>query len=581
MRKIHVLESKDTIEDGDLNLQTERIENHRAQLTIEIEEDQLETAKQKAARQISQRVRIKGFRKGKAPYRLVAQYVGEAAILEEAVESLGDDLYKQALQESEVTPYGPGAFEDFKIEPAPTFVFSVPLQPEVDLNNYQDVRVDFEEPEVDEEDVEQALQQLRMRELEVLDAECKVAELGNRVRVAVDSEFVDGEEPDDDEPEPVDDDEDQPDGDEDADGESQDAAANKDDDMPYVPRKGDTFVHEENIAVILDPNEDPFIDGFVDAIVGAELGSDILFELTIPDDDSDMTIINRRVSFVVTLKQIESIRIPELDDAFAENISKNRGDEVTDLAGLRLSIREDLEKAALEQAESQYSGQVLEQIVEGAEIRYPQLMLGERVDDMIDEFAENLKRQNLSLDDYVRHTGNTLEALRQQYREPATQSLKQSLVVMELIKEEEVAATDEQIDLRMELLASGYGGSAEIRKLFDTPQMRSNLGNELVIGQINQLLCAIGRGEDPAMAVESYNGRLSEDVKLAQERQERLQGYLETQNSDISTGAESSEGNLELDQESFPTSEAEVTATETADASDAEADKIEKSGDVE
>ncbi len=564
-----------------MNLQTERIENHRAQLTIEIEEAQLETAKQKAARQISQRVRIKGFRKGKAPYRLVAQYVGEAAILEEAVESLGDDLYKEALQESEVTPYGPGTFEDFKIEPAPTFVFSVPLQPEVDLNNYQDVRVDFEEPEVGEEDVEQALQQLRMRELEVLDAECKVAELGNRVRIAVDGEFVDGEEPDDDEPESVDGDDDQPDDDDDADEESHDAAANKDDDMPYVPRKGDTFVHEEDIAVILDPNEDPFFDGFVDNIVGAELGSDILFELTIPDDDSDKTIVNRCVSFVVTLKQIESIRIPELDDAFAESISKNRGDAVTDLAGLRLSIREDLEKAALEQAESQYSGQVLEQIIEGAEIRYPELMLGERVDEMIDEFARNLKRQNLSLEDYFRHTDNTLEALKLQYQEPATQSLKQSLVVMELVKEEEIKAPDEQIDLRMELFASGYGGSAEIRKLFDTPQMRSNLRNELIIGQVNQVLCAIGRGEDPAMAVESYNGRLRDDVKQAQERQERLQGYLETLDNDISTETESSEDDLEPDQGAFPTSEAEATASETADASDADANKIEKSADVE
>ncbi|MCY4070196.1 MAG: trigger factor [Chloroflexi bacterium] len=564
-----------------MNLQTERIENHRAQLTIEIEENQLETAKQKAARQISQRVRIKGFRKGKAPYRLVAQYVGEAAILEEAVESLGDDLYKQALQESEVTPYGPGTFEDFKIEPAPTFVFSVPLQPEVDLNNYQDVRVDFEEPQVDEEDVEQALQQLRMRELEVLDAERKVAEVGNRVLIAVDSEFVDGEEPDDDEPEPVDDEETPSDDSADADGEPHQAAANKEDDMPYVPRKGDTFVHEENVAVILDPDEDPFMDGFVDAIVGAELGSDIVFELTIPDDDADITIVNRRVSFVVTLNQIESIRIPELDDAFAESVSKNRGDEVTDMARLRASIREDLETAALEQTKSDYSGEVLEQIVAGAEIRYPELMLEERVNEMINDFEGNLKRQNLSLKDYFRHTGDSLEALRLQYQEPATQSLNQSLVVMELIKEEEVTATDEQIDLRMELFLSDYGRSAEVRKLFDTPQMRSNLRSQLIIDQVNERLCAIGRGQDPDMAVESYNGRLRADVKLAQERHERLQGYLETLDSDISNEAESSEDNLEPDQEALPTSEAELTSTETAAAEEAEAEKIEKSGDVE
>ena len=152
-----------------MNLQTERIENHRAQFTIEIETDQLEDAKRRAARKISRQVRIKGFRKGKAPYKLVVQRVGEGAVLEEALESLGDVLYKQALDESEVTPYGPGAFEDFQLEPAPTFVFSVPLQPEVDLKDYLNVRIDFEEPAVTDEDVDNALKQLRMRHIEVLD----------------------------------------------------------------------------------------------------------------------------------------------------------------------------------------------------------------------------------------------------------------------------------------------------------------------------------------------------------------------------------------------------------------------------
>ena len=577
-----MLESRDTNEDGDLNLQTERIEKHRAQLTIEIEEDQLETAKKKAARQISQRVRIKGFRKGKAPYRLVAQYVGEAAILEEAVESLGDDLYKQALQESEVTPYGPGSFEDFKIEPAPTFVFTVPLQPEVELKNYQDVRVDYDEPEVHDEDVEQALQQLRMRELEVLDAECKVAEPGNRVRVSVDSEFVDGEEPEDDATDSGGEDEGQPDDSAETEAEQDAIAAKKDDDTPYVPRKGDTFVHDENAIVILDPNEDSFVEGFVDAIVGAELGSDILFELTIPDDDPDKTIANRRVSFVVTLNQIESIRIPELDDVFAESIFKNRGDEVTDMVGLRGSMREDLARAALERTKSQYSGQVLEQIVEGAEIHYPELMLSERVDEMINEFAGNLKRQNLSLEDYLRHTGNSLDALKLQYQEPATQSLGQSLVVRELVKEEEVEASDEQIDLRMELVLSGYGQSAEIRKLFDSPQMRSNIRNELIISQINERLSAIGRGEDPDKAVESLNERLSDDVKLAKERHERLQSYLQDQapqEIDPDAVVESSDDDLEPDRDVLPTSEAEVISGGEDDALDTETGDSDKSSD--
>ncbi len=573
------------IEDGELNLQTERIEKHRAQLTIEIEEDQLASAKQKAARQISQRVRIKGFRKGKAPYRIVAQHVGEAAILEEAVGSLGDDLYEQALEESEVKPYGQGAFEDFKLEPAPTFVFTVPLQPEVELNNYQDVRIDFEEPEVPDELVDEALQRLRLLDLEVLDDQCEVAELGNRVTLSVDSEFLDGEEPDADEPE-IDGDEteqsDETDETDDADGEPDDAAWNEDDDMPYVPRKGDTFVHDENAIVILDPSEDPFLDGFVEAIVGAELGSDIEFELTVPDDDADKTIANRQVYFVVTVKKIESIRIPDLDDVFAEKSSKNRGAEVMDLAALRENARRDMERMALDQAKSDYSRQVLEQIVAGAEIHYPELLLEDRIDALVEEFEDGLKQRNLRLEDFYRYSGETSESFRLRFQERATQSLEESLVTMELIKEEEVEVADEHLDLRMNLAVAGLGNSPEVRKIIDTPEMRANHRSDLFMSQVNERLWAIGRGEDPDEAVDSYFEQLRDDLKLARESFERLQGYIERGELPDDDDFDEDESDDDMsavdpERETVPTSEDQATAGDAADASDEEAGDLDKS----
>ena len=570
------------IEDGDLNLQTERIENHRAQLTIEIEEDQLASAKQKAARQLSQRVRIKGFRKGKAPYRIVAQHVGEAAILEEAIDSLGEELYKQALEESEVNSYGPGAFEEFKLEPAPTLVFTVPLQPEVELNNYQDVRIDFEEPEVPEELVDQALQQLRLRDLEVLDEQCEVAELGNRVTLSVDSEFLDGEEPDADEPEIVGDETEQSDETDETDGEPDDVAWNEDDDMPYVPRKGDTFVHEENAIVILDPSEDPFLDGFVEAIVGAELGSDIEFELTVPDDDADKTIANRQVQFVVTVNKIESIRIPDLDDAFAEKSSKNRGSELMDMAALREDARTELERRALDQAKTDYSGQVLEQIIAGAEIHYPELLLEDRIDAFVKEFEDSLKQRNLRPEDYYRFSGETVDSLRLRYHEQATHSVEQSLVIMELIKEEEVEVADEHLDLRMDLSFAGLGEGPEIRKIIGTPEMRANHRNELFISQVNERLWAIGRGQDPDEAVASYFAQLRDDLKLARASFERLQGYVDSEELSDSDEFDEDESDDDMravdpEREAAPTNESQATTRDAGDASDEEAGDLDRS----
>lgn len=503
-----------------MNLQTERIENHRAQFTIEIESDQLEDAKRKAARKISRQVRIKGFRKGKAPYGLVVRQVGEGAVLEEALDDLGDVLYKQALDESDVTPYGPGAFEDFQLEPAPTFVFSVPLQPEVDLQDYQDVRLDFEEPAISESEIDATLKQMQLQQIEVLDEEVEVAGPGHRVTIAVDSEFVDGDPPDDEADALI----------EDAltaeSDEADESAVADEDPAPYIPKKGDTFINDDHTQIILDPNEDPFIHGFVGYLIGAERGSDVQFELTIPDDDAEETIIGRRVSFVVTIKDIEAISIPELDDEFARRNSRERGDEELDLAGFRQSVHDDLARAALDNARSQYSAEVLEKIVEGADIEYPDLMLTEQIDAMIAELEGNLKQQRFNVEDYLRITNTTMDDLREQHRESAVHSLRQNLVLRELARVQDIKISDEALELRLNSVIAGLGTSPEIRKLFDTPQMRDNIRNELVMNHLHAHLVAIGMGEDPSALIEDMESRAAADTERARERRERLRRYL-------------------------------------------------------
>ena len=415
----------------------------------------------------------------------------------------------------------PGAFEDFQLEPAPTFVFSVPLQPEVDLQDYQDVRLEFEEPIVSESEIDAALKQMRQRQIEVLDEEVEVAGPGHRVTIAVDSEFVDGDPPDEEVAAVA----------EDAltaaNDEGDESGAAEEEPAPYVPKKGDTFVNDENTQIILDPNEDPFMHGFVENLIGAERGSDVEFELTIPDDDAEETIIGRRVSFIVTIKDIEAISIPELNDEFARRTSRERGDEALDLAGLRQSVRDDLARAALDNARSEYSAQVLEKIVEGAEIEYPDLMLTEQIDAMIEEFEGNLKQQRLSLDEYLRLTNSTRDDLREQYRESAAHSLRQNLVLRELVRAQEIEISDEALELRLNNVVAGYGTSPEIRKIFDSPQMRGNIRSELVMNHLNAHLVAIGMGKDPNALIEELQSRMAADSELASERRERLQRYRE------------------------------------------------------
>ena len=502
-----------------MNLTTERISNHRAQFTIEIEADQLEAAKRKAARKISRQVGIKGFRKGKAPYGMVVRHVGEGAVLEEALDDLGDKLYKQALDESEVKPYGPGAFEDFKPEPSPTFVFSAPLPPEVDLKDYLDVRLEFEAPTITEDHVDEALRQMRLRLVEVVDEDVAVTALGHRVTIDVDSEFVDGDPPDEIAEAPLDD---ALTAESAADSETDEA-----EDAPYVPKKGDSFAVEENTQIILDPNEDPFIHGFVENLIDVELGSDVVFELTIPDDDAEESISGRRVWFAVTIRDIEAIVIPELDDDFARRVCRENGDEELDLAGLRQSMHDDLLRAAQDDARSEFSAMVLDTIVAGAEIAYPDEVVDEYIDVLIGEFEEGLRQRGVALDDFLRLTETSIEDMRERRRERATEAARRNLVMRELVRAQEIKISDDDLEARLENIMAGYGGSADFRKLFDTPQMRDNFRNELVINHINAHLVAIGQGEDPAAAIDELRERMRADTHRARERLERRNRYQE------------------------------------------------------
>lgn len=513
-----------------MKLHTERIDKHRAQFTIEIEAERLDAAKRQAARKISRQVRIRGFRKGRAPYRLVAQYAGEAAILEEALEALGDALYKQALDESDVVPYGPGAFEDFQPEPTPTLIFTVPLQPEVDLKEYLEIRAEYDEPQISDNDVDAALKQLRQRAIEVIDDQVRVTKAGHRVTINVDSEFLDGEPPE---------------ASADAPGPDALSAAHADeeisDDEPYAPRKGDTFVKDENAVIILDPNEDPFTHGFVENLIDVELGSDVVFELTIPDDDADETIIGRVVEFVVTIKGIEAVAIPELDDDFARTVSRNRGDEALDLAGLRESTREELLRSAKAEYLSQYSGEVLKQVTDGAEIAYPDAALDDRINEMIRDYEQDLARQGIKLEDFYRLTNTSAQDLRERHREGAVQSLRQSLVLREVVRQHELEVQDADIENRLDLMTSGFGGSLQFRQLFDRPELRDNLRNELIVGQVTGLLTAVGRGQDPATGLENVRQRLAEDADRARLRSQRLQRYRAEDDAEAAKAEESGE----------------------------------------
>lgn len=503
-----------------MNLQTERIENHKARLTVEIEPAQFESAKRKAARKISRQVNIRGFRKGKAPYSRVAQTVGEATIIEEAVDDLTQEIYRQALEDSKVEPYGPGDLEDVKLDP-PTFIYTLPMKPVVDLKNFREVRVDYEAPMIDESDVDARLRQYQLQLMKVLDDEVEETQLGHRVFIDVNSEFLDGEDPID-EDSAVDEDADA------ADSDQANAA-------PPAPKKGDVFVSEKNTPVILDPNEDPFMDGFVENLVDAGLGDDVVFELTIPEDDADPTIAGRRVEFVVTINRIEAISIPELDDDFVREVNETRREQETNLATLRTSLREELEREARQRSESEYSEQVMTRIAAGADIHYPEVAVEYQINHQLDEFKSRVEQQGVSFADFMRFSGGSDADLRERFRDEAVTRVERSLAMDKLREELGTDVEDEDVDVRFETFAAPFAD--ENPDINQNNVMRNYFREQVEMLHMTAKLVALGRGEDMAGAVEAKRAEAAADLQRAIQEREINQAALEDFSEDAVSGA--------------------------------------------
>ncbi len=520
-----------------MNVQVERLENHTARLTVAVDSERWEAALKQAAQELSKRYRIPGFRKGKAPYKVVKRYLGEAAIVEDTVEKLGNEIYPEALDEAAVTPYAAGSFDDFQLEPEPTYVFSVPLQPEVDLNDYRSVRQDWEQPEITDEKLDETLQQLRKQHAVVEESQ-HPAKVDDRLTVDVHSEFADGEERSEDE--------------------EDDESADEGDD---VPRKGDAFFHRHDLQVALTHDTEPVLPGFTDAMVGATVGEEREFELTVPEDEPEYeTIAGRKVQFHVTVKKIENVTPPELNDAFAQQLTKDE-EEPLSMVELRMRIRENLQREAEREARDEYAMAVLDEMVEQATISYPEVMVDERIHQMIDEFGSNLQQQGIDLETYQKVTGITHEQLHEQYHDSAVQSVKRSVVLGEIMVNEKVRVSEEEIDAEVDALLAQFGPSAEsLREFVNQPQQRADIANRLLYSNVIERIAQIGRGEAPSLEeLEAAEGSEEEAATETEDAEEQA----ETENDAAEAAAEPETQNENPE----PSAEAETPA-EAAEETD-------------
>lgn len=466
-----------------MNIQTERLENHTARFTVEVESERLDAAKKAAAKKIARQVRIPGFRKGKAPYKVMVNYVGEAAILEDAIEDLGNEIYSDVLKESDVQPYGPGSLEDFQVEPQPVFKFVVPLQPTVDLGAYRDIRIDYEAAVVEDSDVDEALKALQEREA-LIEESSKPVAAGNRVTVSIKGEYLDSEDGADDETAE----------------EAADDAGDEEETGEDTP-SNNVFIENDQVIFSLTEDNEP-APGFTEALAGANVGDRREFEITYPDDEDEYQHLSgRHVKFDVTIKKIETVTLPELNDAFAARVGESEqeeGDEPQSLLQLRMKIRKDLEEQAEEQAKAEYAQGVLESIMDQATFAYPEALVSDQVHHILHHLDQDLRQRGLTLDDYMKVMGKSHEDLHEDYNDSAIETIKRSLTIRELIDIEQIEVTESDIDSEIDRVVAQFGEqAAAFRSIYNNPTVRENLSNDLLTRKVMDRIASIARGDNP------------------------------------------------------------------------------------
>lgn len=512
-----------------MNVQTERLENHSIRLTVEVPQERFDRARASVIRKIGGKINIPGFRKGKVPPNMIVKYVGEAYILEEAIESLAQDIYKEALESTGIEPAAPGSMDDFTSEPEVKFTYTIPLAPEITLGDYRSFRLKYDEPETTENEVDAAMRSLQ-REFAKTSETDEPAAVGDRITCDLHSFFV-----------------------------AEDAET-ADGEIDVHDREEEPYIHQHGAVIDLHEGEDePLGPGFTAQMIGARVGEKRTFRITFPSDKPNIRedVAGRTIEFVVQVHKIEKVTLPQLNDELAAQISERYGWNVLDesespdeaaatteaeqradalaeptdgddhaesvvaqdeadteqieasqppktrpltLAEIRERVRNNIETQKKAEVRREYANSVLEHVIETSTITFHEASVEQEINDMIEELKERLKENRLSLDLYLKTRGITYDDMREQLRPSAERRLRQGLAIRQFAEAEGLSVSQEDMYVRLQTLFPDISSENMSQLgLLNNPQFASNLVNSLMSQKIEERAIAIGRGEAPEL----------------------------------------------------------------------------------
>ena len=426
-----------------MKVTAENGENQQVTLTIEVEAAEVSKAVERAAKRLANRVNIPGFRKGKAPRKIVERNVGMDALLQEAFDLIAPKAFSDALDDQKIDPVTRPNIDIVTLEEGKNLIFkaTVTPRPEVKLGDYKGLKVEKAAAEVSDEDVEKQLKNFQDRQGKMVEApEGAAVENGDFTTLDFEG-FVDGE--------------------------------------AFEGGKGQDYP--------LQIGSGSFIPGFEEQLVGAKVGEEKEVKVKFPEEYHSAELAGKDAMFKCTVRSIKHKELPEIDDELAKKVSTFQT-----LDELKADIRKNLLENAEKKAENDQKTAVIEQATENITVDIPAVMIDNRVTAMIQEMAMRLEQQGMKLEQYLQYAGTDIAKIREDYRETAEKNVKTDLMLEEVAKAEDIKVEAKDLDAEVASMAAAYGA---------TPQQVQKIIKEQ--GRIGDLAASVLRKKTAQFIIDS------------------------------------------------------------------------------
>ena len=392
-------------------LKVEQREDKRMYLEIEIDSAQFEEAMERSYKKNVKQINIPGFRKGKAPRKIIEKYYTEAIFYDDAINFAVPGAYDKAVEESGIEPVEMPEIDIVKLEKGENFVFSalVTVRPEVTLGEYKGITAEKDVNTVTDEEVDAEIKKMQENAASISTVTEGTVEMGDKVDLNFEG-FVN--------------------------------------DVAFEGGKG------ENYSLVIGSNS--FIPGFEEQIAGKTIGEDFDVNVTFPEDYHSEDLKGKAAIFKCKVNSVEKKNLPELDDEFAKDVS-----EFDTLEELRADAKAKLEKSKEAEAQRKFEDAVIDIAVENATVEVPACMINNQIENQIQDISYRLQSQGMPLEQYLQFTGMTMDALREQLKDSAEKAVKSQLVLAEIAKAENVEVSDEDVDAEFAKMAEMYGMEVE------------------------------------------------------------------------------------------------------------------------